>query len=217
MTALQTIDSEPTVREATGRDVSDPDGTSVQDSMDPQAAAELAQELTLVARAMFAQLLPSTAANAIAGVTSRVGTMPADASAAVMPVEQLSHAAPVAPAVPDIKTSEPVTASVSIPVPIASVSIPVASVPVASVPVLSVPVPAPMPTTAVASVPVASVELPPIHPPSPMSIATGPAPQPTPGPLAPLGRDEGDAPADTPLKPARRTMAMLEEISFLDE
>jgi hypothetical protein len=41
--------------------------------LEPQAAAELVQELALVSRSLFAQLLPDTPMRAIAGVTPTSG------------------------------------------------------------------------------------------------------------------------------------------------
>jgi hypothetical protein len=155
--------------------------------MDPEAAAELAQELTLVARAMFAQLLPDTATNAVAGISSPVGTAqgaPADASA-----DAGSPASVAAPSAPGVVSP---------------------SAPIVSVPLPSLPVPLPVP----------------MLPPTRIPVQTGEA---GPIPLSPVvpgaaGTDtEGEtdtveaAPAGSAAKAAPRTMAMLEEITFLDE
>ena len=180
MTTFQTIEPEPTVPEV-GLDQGD---SSAQERMDPQAAAELAQELTLVARAMFAQLLPSTAVNAIAGVR-RVG--------APMLVEQLLLATPSAQ---ELHSSEPVATSASIPLP--------------AVPVTSVPVMATVPEAPVAPVPVA--------PTSGAPEAMVPREREQQEVLthsAPIDDEEAEDSTDTPPKP-RSTMAMLNEINFLD-
>jgi len=180
MTTFQTIEPEPTVPEV-GLDQVD---SSTQERMDPQAAAELAQELTLVARAMFAQLLPSTAANAIAGVPSRVG--------APMLVEQLP---PATPSAQELHSSEPVATSASIPLP---------AVPVTSVPVMAtVPVPeAPVPMAPTSGAPEAMV---------PRELEQ----QEVLAHSAPIDDEEAEDSTDMPPKP-RRTMDMLNEISFLD-
>lgn len=149
--------------------------------MDPQAAAELAQELTLVARAMFAQLLPDTAANAVAGISSPV------ASTQEPPVDAGVPAPVGMPAAPKV-TSVPV--------------------PVVSVPLPSVPVPLAVPVSPAARLPIQPGAAAEPGPTAPATIAM-PAD-------AVIDADE-PAPAGTTPKPAPRTMAMLEEITFLDE
>lgn len=154
--------------------------------MDPQVAAELAQELTLVSRAMFAQLLPDTATNAVAGISSPVGT------AQGPPVDVAAPAPVAAPAAPHV----------------APVPVPVVSVPLPSVPV---PLPVPLPPT---------TRIPFQH-----GAAAGPGHSPiSPALPADVGTDaeaKTDADEAAPIaiapKAAPRTMAMLEEITFLDE
>lgn len=156
-------------------------------ALDPQAAAELAQELTLVARAMYAQLLPDTAANAVAGISSPVGT--AQGPPAVAAAEPAPVAAPAAPQV------APTPA------------------PAVSVPLPSLPVPLPMPMAPTPRIPVQP------------GAAAGPGHTPI-SPVMPGGAGtdaeaKTDADEVTPVaiapRAAPRTMAMLEEITFLDE
>ena len=137
--------------------------------LDPQVAAELAQELTLVARAMFAQLLPDTATNAVAAISAR-------ATVAQTP-EAVPNAAVVPPAVP----------VVSVPLPSLQEPLPVTMAPATRIPVQ----------------PGAAAE--PGHTP-PVAV-----------PVAAETETDAVKPADPPAKPAPRTMAMLEEITFLDE
>jgi hypothetical protein len=155
--------------------------------LDPQAAAELAQELTLVSRAMFAQLLPDTARSAVAGISSPVG------AAHGLPVDTGSPAPVAAPAAPPVAPTPD---------------------PVVSVPLPSLPVPLPMPVAA----PTPRI---PVQP----GAAAGPGHIPM-TPVMPVGAGTGaeaktDADEVAPVriapKPAPRTMAMLEEITFLDE
>ena len=183
MTTFQTIEPEPTVPEV-GLDQGD---SSTQERMDPQAAAELAQELTLVARAMFAQLLPSTAVNAIAGVPSRVG--------APMLVEQLP---PATPSAQELHSSEPVATSASIPLP---------AVPITSVPVMA--------TVPVPEAPVAPVQVAPTSGAPEAMVPRELEQQEVPTHSAPIDDEEAEDSTDMPPKP-RRTMDMLNEISFLD-
>ena len=51
----------------------DHDPAERAEALEPQAAAELVQELALVSRSLFAQLLPDTPMRAIAGVTPMTG------------------------------------------------------------------------------------------------------------------------------------------------
>lgn len=101
--------------------------------LDPQVAAELAQELTLVTRALFAQLLPATAHNAVAGIPGLGSHSPA---ATVAAAEQAPLPNQVAPAeggaVPEpAATPAPVT----LPPPPAPAPAPAAALPVPSLPI----------------------------------------------------------------------------------
>ena len=147
------------------------------DALEPQAAAELAQELALVSKALFAQLLPETPMRAIAGVgvpvASVVGT-----SAPVSPLQGLAVPVTELPGGPAARPPEPPDVAVG------------PSAPMVAVPV-TVPVPAPAPVAL-----------------------------PVPIPTRPANAAEGDASEGTPApthKPAHLSLAMLEEIGFLDE
>jgi hypothetical protein len=162
--------------------------------MDPQAAAELAQELALVAQALFAQLLPDTSARAVAGVPAPTGSAPA-AVAPLAPVDTMNHSIPVvassvsepeAAQLPDSvpMTSPAVTEPVAVPLPtLAQTPAPAKAQPLQSVP---------MPQVQVASVPV------------PQLVQSAPA-------------EEPDVTVSAASKADQHSMAMLEEIKFLDE
>lgn len=160
---------------------------ATSEPMDPQAAAELAQELTLVAKSLFAQLLPSTSAHAITGVPGLGGPDPVvDTQAATHHEQATTAAASVA--------SPP---AVDVPATPASVPMPSAGVPVPPVAVPQVPAPAPMAPAAALPVPDAPAGIP------VPTLAEDPEPTvPT---------------TATPGRQGQHSLAMLEEIGFLDE
>lgn len=166
--------------------------STASEPMDPQAAVELAQELTLVATSLFAQLLPSTSAHAITGVPGLAGkaTSPEPAVAPTAQVEETAAAMPAGAA------SEP--AAVAVPgTPAGAPMVPVA-VPVPSVAVTQVPMPAPA----------AAQEAQP----------TLDAPTAIPVPTLPVDVVAPDARTTTPGRSDQQhSLAMLEEIGFLDE
>lgn len=167
-------------------------------AMDAQSVAELSQELTLVARALFAQLLPSTAARAVAGVEEFLSGAPATPDGAGQPAAHVSlaPAAGPAPTVP----SPPV----SVPTPAVAPATPQRA---ESPHPVAVPLPVPDATPAT-EIPAAAA----VTPPQP---ASAPAPIPVPA----LGTETtiDTEPSTTPRKRGPRSLTMLEEIGFLDE
>ena len=199
------------------------DTSATEPLMEPQAAAELAQELTLVTRALFAQLLPSTSARAIAGVDWVAGAAqgsapesltepPAHHPAAAVPTTQPTPA----PAAPDLPASPGGTAPMPVPVavpapaavavppttasstaPAAPAGVPVPSVPVPGIPEASTTDPGADEAARETAVPSASVPVPSI----PVPAVPAPESETAPGPA-----NRGP-----------RTLAMLDEIGFLDD
>jgi hypothetical protein len=199
-------------------------------TLDPQAAAELSQEITLVTRALFAQLLPRTAAAAV-GVVTRAdrptdvpGPHPAgvvepvpDPERAVAPLPPVQTpvqppvqapvqaSAPPAVEVPRIETPTEVAtpaARAGLPVPAAvPVSIPVEASPAGPV---REPVPGPVmgPPASVGSLPIPGLAVPGLSAPGLDVPDPGPDVQPVPAVAS---------------HPSRRSTAVLEEIAFLDE
>jgi hypothetical protein len=108
----------------------DPEADGTVD-LDPMSAAELAQELTLVAQAMFAQLQPDSASYALSGVPGLDGeptlidAAPADAFALAP-----QFGPPVPEAVPAPATEQPPASVASVPMPSLPSALPMPVVPV---------------------------------------------------------------------------------------
>lgn len=156
---------------------------------DPQAAAELAQELTLVARALFAQLLPDAAAYALSGLPSiasqvtgiaAAGQTTDPASPQVGTVDML-HADSVAPphglAVPSTEAS-----TVVAPAPVATPDVhmpgalPVAPVPTESLATVPKPAAVHGPPIEVPAATVPRLEVPALDPVESVPSVDAPAP-----------------------------------------
>ena len=114
--------------------------------MDPQSAAELAQELALVAKSLFAQLLPSTATRAISGVP----TLGTPATSDITPKHVQSPPADQAPAPIDYQSATTAIPVPEAPAPVAAVAIPVPSLPVPQMPEAQ-------PVTQMSSIPVPDI------------------------------------------------------------
>lgn len=179
------------------------------DLMTSQAAAELSQELTLVATALFTQLLPGTAVYALVGLAGRSEPEgpagPDDAatatpSTAAQPPEPAPSSEPTAP-LPMPQAPLPVPVSLpEVANPPGSPDSPGAAEAPAALPVPGVPVPlgsVPVPALPVPVAPVVPVPLAPRVAPATVEVA--------PEPPAAGNRSE------------HLSLAMLEEISFLDE
>lgn len=143
--------------------------TARPDAMDRQAAAEIAQELMLVTKSLFAQLLPSTSAHAVSGVPGlgSPSQVAADTQAARVQGQPIATAAtaaaPTAVPVPEAPAAGPATA------PVPSVPVPQAVMPAlgtqTTAPALpETPRPIPMPTPATAPQTTAPSESPEQHP-----------------------------------------------------
>lgn len=161
-------------------------------SLHPQAAAELAQEMALVAQALFVQLLPDTATRAVAGIP-----LPGDAEVATA-----SSGAAAPPTVPVV----PATVPAPDPAPHAAVSI-------ALTPAVAPPVGVPVPTV---------VPMPPDPPGEPQrSVAMPPVPAvmavSVPVPQLDAPAQNGEQPEPLGAQKVDHSMVMLDEIRFLDE
>lgn len=162
-------------------------------SLQPQAAAELAQELTLVSAALFTQLEPGSAAHALSGVPGIRPQRSADVSGAPTLVEPEVGTARLP--VQDSRPTDPAPSVPVVPLPV------VPSVPVGEVSPIPLPEP-PAPVTPVALPSVALVEM-------PVPVAT---------PVAEVDTDVLAEPVHPdPPHSDNRSMLMLDEISFLDE
>jgi hypothetical protein len=155
--------------------------------LDPMSAAELAQELTLITQAMFAQLQPDAAAYALSGVPGLDGEPtlidPAPADALVLAPQT---GPPVHEAVPAPATEQPAPPMASVPMPSLPSALPR---PVVPVEVTAIAMPEmDLPATAVPVVDLA----------------------------APQDDLEADEPTPAAVRIDRRRMAILEEIRFLD-
>jgi hypothetical protein len=190
--------------------------------LETQAAAELVQEFALVSRSLFAQLLPETPMRAIAGVTANslpgMRQAPSEQTAAPQPGH---HAAEVAPGQPSPSTSPSAPIPMAVPIAVAAgpegAAASPSTPPVADAPVTSVPVPG----VVVPAVAVPSAPVPVVQAPEPTTPAAVPFAIPVPSVPVDLAApdDTGavhDAPA-TPARPEHVSLAMLEEIGFLDE
>lgn len=203
--------------------------------VDPAAAAELAQELTLVTRALFAQMLPTTSRNAIAGLPGHHAATPGFGAAGAGADTPQTHAAlnDVPPPAPEqtppgiappplsVPGAQPAAAPQSTPDPQA------ASPAAAGLAVPGIAVPgAPPPTAPAASAPAAAA------PPGAPS-ATPSIPVPGLGSVPPAaadhvdhvetdhggsdGPDEPGQPATRSRPPTPRSLAVLDEVAYLDE
>ncbi len=198
-------------------------------SLHPQAAAELAQELALVSNALFAQLFPGAAMRAIAGVAGVGGVAGVDDQVApatgdvtpeyVVPVDARTAA-------PSMSGPAPVETPASIALPTAAAAettvpeTPVATAPVAVPGIAITPVQPPAvdsrPTAAsaaadVSDAPTQAIPSIPVAIPVPATSGHGPA--------TPAVGDPSEAPQEpaAPHRPEHVSLAMLEEIGFLDE
>ncbi|HYO40301.1 MAG TPA: hypothetical protein VER39_11650 [Nocardioidaceae bacterium] len=209
--------------------------TSQREPIQPQAAAELAQELTLVARAMFAQLLPDAGSYALSGVPVAGGPAPMSMDAASgVAFEQVAHhhtapapaqaPLPVGEAVPHC-VAEPSYEQLAVPLPAPEPG-PDLHVP-AAVSATSVPVETP-------SVPVPQLEVPGLEPAGTVQAVAVPATESfeapaldvpslgVPGEPDPAAHVES-LPVPAPEASSKsshrpdRSLTMLAEIGFLDE
>lgn len=159
--------------------------------LDEQAAAELRQELALVTRALFVQLLPGTAERAIAGVPGLGGAAPAAAA----PAEAAGQLQPAAPSHAPVDVVTPEADAIPAPAPVTPAALP-----------LSVPL-APASQEAVATAPSPAVDEVPVLPSVPLALPVEVPEAPVPVAPEPSARKRADT----------RSMALLQEISFLDE
>lgn len=179
--------------------------TTTGEPMHPQAATELAQELALVSRALFAQLVSGAATYALSGVPGIGPDRSTPAAAAAVPVAEVAvPMAEVARAVEAIPVPVPMPVPVAVPVvvpaAVASLQVPSLQVPTIAVPTVPVtreperePAFEPPAASAVVGIPVPSLAAVP-------SLAVVPPVE-----------------AEEPQRPEHRSMAMLAELGFLDE
>lgn len=232
--------------------------------VDPAAAAELAQELTLVTRALFAQMLPTTSRNAIAGLPGHHAATPGFGAAGAGADTPQTHAAPndVPPPAPE---QAPAATAPEVPAAAAPAGGPAETAPTGSPqtppgiapPPLSVPgaQPAAAPQStpdpqaaspAAAGLAVPGIAVPGAPPPTapaasaPAAAAPPGAPSATPsipvpglGSVPPAaaahvdhvetdhggsdGPDEPGQPATRSRPPTPRSLAVLDEVAYLDE
>jgi hypothetical protein len=214
--------------------------------LDPQAALELAHELVLVTRATFAQLLPETADRAISGVPDLQRQADVPQQSAVPTTSQTLPMPAAASPVPSVPAALPASAALP-PVAVPSIDLPPAadtpgtleeSAPVTPTAPLAVPIvvasvepihPDPSPSDGESFVPPIALSLSsiPAAGESPVDyipvpgVESPPVPPLLEAPPAPEVPDVAEVPttqvAPVPHRPQHLSLAMLEEIGFLDE